>query len=45
LRKSEEFGFNSWGNGTSHQCVIPPVQRAGLLAGSGTNGACDGTFS
>jgi hypothetical protein len=36
---------NSWGNGTSFQCVIPPVHRAGLLPGSGTNGACDGSFS
>jgi hypothetical protein len=34
-----------WGNGTSLQCVAPPVGRAGLLAGSGTNGACDGAFS
>jgi hypothetical protein len=36
---------NSWGNGTSYQCVIPPIQRGGLLMGSGTNGVCDGTFS
>ena len=36
---------NPWGNGTSLQCVIPPVKRAGLLSGSGTNGACDGSFS
>ena len=36
---------NSWGNGTSFQCVVPPVARAGLLFGSGTIGACDGTFS
>jgi len=33
---------NPWGNGTSFQCVVPPVQRGGLLVGSGTNGACDG---
>ena len=35
---------NSWGNGTSYQCVVPPVRRAGVLAGSGANGACDGAF-
>ena len=35
---------NAWGNGTSYQCVVPPVQRAGLRTGSGTGGACDGTF-
>ena len=36
---------NSWGNGTSFQCVVPPVKRAGLLAGGGSIGACDGLFS
>jgi hypothetical protein len=36
---------SSWGNGTSLQCVVPPVKRAGLLAGGGTAGACDGAFS
>jgi hypothetical protein len=36
---------NPGGNGTSYQCVAPPVQRAGLLAGSGTPGACDGAFA
>jgi hypothetical protein len=35
---------NPWGNGTSFQCVVPPVFRGGLLAGNGTPGACDGTF-
>jgi len=35
---------NPWGNGTSFQCVVPPVKRAGLLAGVGTPGACDGAF-
>jgi hypothetical protein len=35
---------NSWGSGTSFQCVIPPVIRGGLLVGSGTAGLCDGTF-
>ena len=34
-----------WGNGTSFQCVVPPVKRMGLLASNGTNGACDGTKS
>jgi choice-of-anchor C domain-containing protein len=36
---------NPWGNGTSVQCVVPPVRRAGLLTGSGTVGMCDGSFS
>ena len=36
---------NSWGNGTSFQCVAPPVKRAGLLSGTGTSGACNGSFS
>jgi len=36
---------NSWGSGTSYQCVVPPVVRAGLLTGSGTVGACDGGFA
>jgi hypothetical protein len=33
---------NPWGNGTSYQCVVPPVVRTGLQSGTGTNGACDG---
>jgi hypothetical protein len=33
---------NTWGSGTSYQCVVPPVYRGGLLTGSGTPGACDG---
>lgn len=33
-----------WGDGTSTLCVRPPLRRAGLLAGSGTPGACDGSF-
>jgi hypothetical protein len=33
---------NSWGNGTSFQCVVPPVKRLGLQSGVGTNGQCDG---
>ncbi len=36
---------NPWGNGTSFQCVVPPVRRGGLLAGTGTSGACDGSFA
>ena len=36
---------NPWGSGTSFQCVVPPVTRAGLLAATGTVGACDGTFT
>ena len=36
---------NAWGNGTSFQCVVPPVRRAGLLSGTGSSGACDGGFS
>ena len=36
---------NTWGSGTSFQCVVPPVNRAGLLTGNGTAGLCDGSFS
>jgi hypothetical protein len=36
---------NPWGNGTSFQCVVPPVVRTGLLSGSGTVGGCDGVFA
>ena len=36
---------NPWGNGTSFQCVVPPVTRGGSLSGSGTIGACDGSFA
>jgi uncharacterized delta-60 repeat protein len=36
---------NPWGNGTSFQCVVPPVSRAPLMNGAGTVGACDGSFS
>jgi hypothetical protein len=35
---------NPWGNGTSFQCVTPPVTRGPLLTGAGQSGACDGTF-
>jgi len=34
-----------WGNGTSLQCVVPPVRRAGLLQGRGSPGTCDGWFT
>ena len=33
---------NSWGTGTSFQCVVPPVKRTPLVSGGGTNGNCDG---
>ena len=36
---------NPWGNGSSFQCVTPPVFRAGLLNGTGSTGACNGAFS
>ena len=44
------YGFsgpqaNTWGNGSSFQCVTPPVLRAGLLAGGGVPGTCTGSFS
>ena len=43
------YGFhgpqaNPWGNGTSFQCVTPPVLRAGMLEAVGTIGECDGQF-
>ncbi len=36
---------NPWGNGTSYQCVVPPVKRGGLRMGTGTGGQCDGSFT
>lgn len=36
---------NAWGNGTSYQCVVPPVKRSPIQSSGGTNGNCDGTFS
>ena len=36
---------NSWGSGTSFQCVTPPVMRAGILTGTGTAGTCSGVLS
>jgi hypothetical protein len=43
------FGTNGrqakpWGNGTSFQCVAPPVRRAGSLTGTGAPGTCGGSF-
>jgi hypothetical protein len=35
---------NPWGNGSSFQCVVPPVVRTPTMSGSGTVGACDGSF-
>jgi hypothetical protein len=39
------FQANAWGNGSSFQCIVPPVKRAGALAGTGTPGACNGAFA
>jgi hypothetical protein len=36
---------NPWGNGTSMQCVVPPVVRTPLQTSTGTPSACDGTFA
>ena len=36
---------NPWGNGTSYQCVTPPVMRGALQSGTGTSGLCNGSFS
>ncbi len=36
---------NPWGNGTSFQCVVPPVVRIGLQTASGTAGSCDGVMA
>ena len=51
-QKSGQFFFGTngqqaspWGSGTSFQCVVPPTLRGGILAASGTVGACDGAFS
>jgi hypothetical protein len=35
---------NSWGNGSSYQCVVPPVKRGGILAGTGNPGTCTGVL-
>ena len=34
-----------WGNGTSFQCVVPPLKRAGMLHSGGAPGSCAGTMS
>lgn len=36
---------NSWGNGTSFQCVMPPVRRGGVLSSGGSSIGCGGTLS
>ena len=36
---------NPWGNGTSYQCVVPPVVRTPTTSGVGTIGLCDGSFA
>jgi hypothetical protein len=36
---------NAWGNGTSHQCVVPPVVRTPTMTGIGSVGLCDGSFA
>ena len=36
---------NPWGNGTSYQCVVPPVKRGPVLGAVGTAGTCNGTFA
>jgi hypothetical protein len=43
------FGANGrqaapWGNGTSFQCVVPPVSRGGLVTSSGLSSGCAGVF-
>jgi hypothetical protein len=34
-----------WGNGTSLQCVVPPLTRTQVQAGGGAPGTCNGAFS
>ena len=36
---------NTWGSGTSYQCVVPPVKRSPVQPGGGTSGLCDGAYS
>ena len=36
---------NPWGNGTSFQCVVPPVKRGGLQPGNGTVGVCNSVIT
>jgi hypothetical protein len=35
---------NPWGNGTSFQCVVPPVKRGGMVAGTTGFQACEGWY-
>ena len=44
------FGTNGrqaspWGNGTSLQCVVPPVQRASLITSTGPASGCAASFA
>ena len=34
-----------WGNGSSYQCVVPPVRRTGVQQGTGAPGSCGGGFA
>jgi hypothetical protein len=36
---------NPWGNGTSLQCVVPPVTRTGFVTLSGQKNTCSGFAS
>ena len=36
---------NPWGNGTSFQCVTPPVTRTGVQNSGGPNGSCGGALT
>ena len=36
--------LHPWGNGTSLQCVVPPVVRTGVLQGSGAPSTCAGAY-
>jgi hypothetical protein len=36
---------NTWGSGTSYQCVVPPVKRSPLQLGNGTPGTCTGSYT
>jgi len=35
---------NSWGSGTSFQCVVPPVRRVGIQMATGAANTCDGVM-
>jgi hypothetical protein len=36
---------NSWGSGTSYQCIVPPTIRSPTLNSGGTIGICDGSMA